>query len=196
MQNPAQTHDPAGEVAKNRLDQPKPGLKARAIDEGKKFAIMTAYLWVLFAVFNLHKTVVLQQRGINFEEQGFAIVNALILAKVMLIADDLKLGTRFTNRPLIYHVLYSSFAFAVVLICFQIAEGAIRAWLHGKPLAEALSDFGAGNLRGVLSLGAIVFVSLIPFFTFRAIGREIGEDQLWQMVFTRGKKRFTLVVQE
>ena len=194
--HPTQTHGPAGDVTDKRLDQQKPGLKARAIDEGKKFMIMTAYLWVFFAVFSLHKTVVLQQQGINYTEQGFAIVNALILAKVMLVADDLKLGARFTNRPLIYHILYSSFAFTVVLICFHIAEGAISALLRGKPISESLSDFGAGNLRGVLSLGAIVFVALIPFFAFRAIGRVLGEDQLWQLVFTRGKKRPALLVQE
>jgi hypothetical protein len=114
----------------------------------------------------------------------------------MLVADSLKLGTRLRNHPLIYSVLYSSLAFTVVLICFHIAEDAAVALLHGRPLADSLAGFGAGNVRGVLSMGAIAFVALIPFFTFRGIGRVVGDDQLWQLVFAPGNKRFTLLVQE
>ena len=194
--NPAQTHGTAADVAHGRPDQRKPSLKARAIDEGKKMLIMVLYLWIFFAVLSLHKTAVLQQSGIDYQEQSFAIVNALIFAKVMLIADEIKLGARFSNRPLVYSVLYSSLAFAVVLICFHIMERAVVALFQGKPLADSLSDFGAGNLRGVLSMGAIVFVALIPFFAFRAIGRAVGEDQLWQLVFAPNGKRFRLVAQE
>ena len=193
---PAQIEGVTAQVPENRSKQGKPGLKARAIDEGKKMLVMVLYLWVFFAVLSLHKTAVLQQSGINYTEQSFAIVNALIFAKVMLIADDLKLGTRLSSRPLIYSVLYASFAFAIVLVCFHIAERAAAALLRGRPLADSLSDFGAGNLRGVFSMGAIVFVALIPFFTFRGIARVVGEAQLWQLVFRPGNKKFTLLVQE
>lgn len=193
---PAQTPGTTAAVAAGASDKQKTDLKERAIDEAKKFLIMTLYLWVLFALFNLHKTAILQQNHVDYQEQGFAIVNALVLAKVMLVADDLKLGTRLVQNPLIYHVLYSAFAFAVVLICFHIIEDAVVALLRGKPLADALADFGAGNLRGVLSYGAIAFVALIPFFLFRGIARAVGEDQLWQLVFSRAKRTFTLVVQE
>ena len=144
---------------------------------------------------SLHRTAVLQQSGISYTEQGFAIVNALIFAKVMLIADDLKLGRRFSSRPLIYSVIWASLAFAVLLICFHIAEGAVMALLRGRPLADSLSDFGAGNLRGVLSIGAIVFVALIPFFMFREIDRVLGEGQLWRLVVARDRKKFRLVEQ-
>jgi len=171
-------------------------LKTRAIDEGKKFLIMTAYLWAFFAVLSLHKTVVLENSGLDYQEQSFAIINALIFAKVMLVADDLKLDSGLRNHPTIYYVLYASFVFAAVLICFHIAERAAVALLHGKPLSESLADLGGGKLRGVVSMGAIAFVALIPFFTFRGIGRVIGEDQLWQLVFAPGKRRFTLLVRD
>jgi hypothetical protein len=139
-------------------------------------------------VLNLHKTAILQENHINYEAQGFAIVNALVLAKIMMGADGLKLGARFEDRPLIYSVLYASFLFAVVLIGFHVAEGAALALLHGKPVAEGLADLGAGNPRVVLSFGAIAFVALIPFFLFRGIARAVGEDQLLQLVLTRGKR--------
>ena len=48
---------------------------------------MFLYLWVLFGLFVLNERIILGQRGISLPLQGFAVLNALILAKVMLIAD-------------------------------------------------------------------------------------------------------------
>ena len=190
------THGRLEKSADGPPEEHRAGFKARAIDEGKKFLIMTAYLWAFFAVLSLHKTIVLQDSGLDYQEQSFAIINALIFAKVMLVADDLKLDSGLRNHATIYYVLYASLVFAVVLICFHIAERAGVALLRGKPLSESLAGFGAGKLRGIVSMGAIAFVALIPFFTFRGIGRAVGEDQLWQLVFAPGKKQFTLVVRD
>jgi hypothetical protein len=48
------------------------------------------------------------------------------------------------------------------------------------------------SLQGIVSVGAIVFVSLIPFFAFREIGRVIGKRELWSLLFSRGTKAYTL----
>lgn len=174
----------------------RPGLKTRAIATGKKTLIMMFYLWLFLAVFTLHKMVVLQQRSIDYNGLGFAIINAVILVKVMLVADDLNVGTRFRGKSLIYHALYASFWFAVILTGFHILEGVLMAFLHGRPLATGLADFGAGDLRGVFSIGAIVFVALIPFFLFREIGRVVGEDELWSLVFRRRHRKYELMARE
>ena len=183
-------------VAADPSDKRKPGLKVRAIATGKKTLIMVLYLWAFLAVLNLHKSVVLQQQLIDYNGLGFAIINALVLVKVMLVADDLNVGTRFRGKSLIYHTVYASFLFSLILVGFHIIEGAVLALLHGKPLSTSLSDFGAGNLRGVLWIGAIAFVGLMPFFLFREIGRVVGEDELWELVFRRGHRNFELAVRE
>jgi hypothetical protein len=177
-------------------DGAKPSLKTRAISTGKKTLVMMLYLWAFLAVLNLHKTVVLQQRNIDYNGLGFAIVNAVVLVKVMLVADDLKLGSRFAKTSLIYHTLYAAFVFTVILVGFHILEGVLMALVRGKPVSESLADFGAGDVRGVLSIGAIAFVGLIPFFLFREIGRVVGEDRLWELVFRRGTRKFRLMAQD
>jgi len=190
------TNGVAAAAAGQGHDPAKPGLKARAFETGKKTLYMMLYLWAVLGLLNIHKTVVLRQQHIDYAWQGLAIINALILVKVMLVADDLNLGTRFKHKSLIYHTLYASFWFSVILVCFHIIEGGVLALVHGRPLSDSLSDFGAGNLRGVLAIGAIVFVVLIPFFLFREIARVVGEDELWGLVFRRGNRKFKLVVQE
>ena len=175
----------------------KASLKTRAVDETKKFLIMTMYLWVFFAVLSLHKTLVMEQEHLDYQEQGLAIVNALVLAKVMLLAEDFRLGSRFfKDHPLVYSVLFRSLVFAIVLIGFRILEDAAIDLLRGKPLADSLADFGAGNAKGVFSMGAIAFVALTPFFMVSEMARVLGSDGLRQLFFTRGRKKFTLLVQE
>ena len=74
------------------MSDSKPGLKARALHEFGRFATMFAYLWAMFALFQVHQYVVLAQHQIPFTQFGVGLVNALVLAKVMLVADDLRLG--------------------------------------------------------------------------------------------------------
>ena len=94
----------------------------RAIDEVRRFLVMFLYLWLLFGLFALYQRILLRQEGLNFTAQGFALINALVLAKVMLIAEDLKVGHWLRSRPLIYPILGESLIFTVVFICFHIVE--------------------------------------------------------------------------
>ena len=153
---------------------------------------MFLYLWVLFALFVLHQSIILAQEHINYQAQGFAIINALILAKVMLIGEDLHLGSGLRDKPLAYLILYRSLVFSVFLICFHIVEEVVVGLIRGKSIAQSFPAVGGGSLQGILSVGAIVFVALIPFFAFREIGRVIGKSELWSLLIGRGKRAYTL----
>jgi hypothetical protein len=100
----------------------RPNLKARALHECARFATMFAYLWAMFVLFQIHQYVVLAQHKIPFTQFGVGLLNALVLAKVMLVADDIRLGEWRGRRPLIYPVLLRSVLFAVVFIVFDIVE--------------------------------------------------------------------------
>src|SRR5258705_5962618 len=94
----------------------------RMIAEAKKFLGMTLYLWVLFLLFSFHESMILSEHHIGYAFFGLPIVNALVLAKVMLVADDLHLGQRFKEKPLVYPIVYKSLVFTVVFICFHVLE--------------------------------------------------------------------------
>src|SRR4051812_14994568 len=108
-----------GVVEAGGPNEHKRNLRERAVHELREFLAMFLYLWVLFALFALHNMIILAEHHLNYQAQGFAIVNALLLAKVMLIAEDLHLGSRFKDKPLVYSILYKAFAFSVVLIGFH-----------------------------------------------------------------------------
>ena len=50
----------------------------------KIYIAITLYLWVVLALFALYKRALLNENGIDYWRQGYAIVNALILGKVLL----------------------------------------------------------------------------------------------------------------
>ena len=162
-------------------------LKERGLHEAKRFVAMFIYLFILFGLLEVHKSVVLAQNEIDYMAHGVALINALVLAKVMLVAEDLKIGRRFENKPLAIPVLYKSIVFAVVFIGFHIVEHVLIGLFHGKALWESVPGIG-GGLTGMLSVALIATFALIPYFAFGEVGRVIGEAKLRSLLFTRGAR--------
>jgi uncharacterized protein (DUF1810 family) len=157
-------------------------LKTGAIDETRELFGVFIYLWVLLSLFSLHKALVLNEESLVYH-QGFALINALALAKVVLVAEFFHVGDNLKNRPLIYPIMFKSVVFAVILLCFHMIEETLLGVLHGKTLYQSIPNTGGGTLQGILMVGIIMFVVLTPFFAFRELGRAIGTEQLRSFLF-------------
>ena len=155
----------------------KPSLRARLLKELKSFLIMFSYLWLVFSVFLVHEWTVLASHQIGFRFYGLAVVNALVLSKIMLIAEGLHFARRFEDKPLIYPIAYKSIAFTVLLMVAYIVEEIAVGMFHGKTVAESFPEIGGGGIIGVLTVGAIMGIALVPFFSFREIARVVGEAE-------------------
>jgi hypothetical protein len=166
-------------------------LKQKAYHELKEFFGIALYLWVILALFQLYRSVLLAEEHISVvAHQGFAIINALALAKVMLIAKALHLGEWADDWPLIYPTLLKSALFTIVLACFKILEEAGLGLYRGKSFQQSIADLGGGTLSGILCLSLIMFVTLIPFFVLTELQGALGEGKLMQLFF-RPRRSFT-----
>jgi hypothetical protein len=151
----------------------------------KDFAIMFFYLWVVFGLLAVHESFVLSQHRIDFRSHGLALINALIFAKVMLVAQDVHLGDRLNDRPLIYSVIFKSILFAIALICFHIVEHVVVGLVDRRTLSESIAEVGADKLKGTISIGIITSVALMPFFALAEISRVIGKEKILFLFFRR-----------
>ena len=115
----------------------KKSLKERAFGELEKYAVIIVYLWLLFALFSLHKQLV-QGHGISVWHQGFAILNALIFGKVILIGEALAVGKGLERRALIWAVLGKSLIFAILLLAFHFVEEVIRGVARERTTIDSL----------------------------------------------------------
>jgi hypothetical protein len=158
-------------------------VKQIAYQQLKEFVVVTIYLWVVFGLLLMFKSVVLAEHNIPFAYHGFAIINALALAKVMLTAKDLHLGEGFHEAPLIYPTLLKSALFTLVLACFKILEEAAVGLYHGKSFQQSISDIGGGTLNGILILTLLLFAMLVPFVGYGELQRVLGEGKLERMFF-------------
>lgn len=157
-------------------------LKHRLVHEVERYLIMFLYLWVLLGLFVLNEAVTLQEHRIPFAAHGFALINALVLAKVMLIAEDLNLGARLQPRPLIYPIVTEALLLTVLFIVFHFIEHIVIGLFEHEGLQASVPSIGGGGVRGVVLVGLILFFSLIPFFAFRRVTREIGVERMREMM--------------
>ena len=160
-------------------------LKAKAADEFRRFLVLFLYLWVLFGVFVLNQGVVLREHGFDFAMQGFALINALVFAKVMMLFEIFDPGRWLRRRPLIYPILYETLLLTALFLVAHIVEKTIEGLLRGKTIAESVPVSGGGGFAGFLSITAILFIALIPFFGLRNLNLAIGEGRLWALIFER-----------
>lgn len=186
----------SSQEAASIVDQPellsasvtKRSLAQRALHETKSYLGFTAYLLVVFGTlifFSINLYARLDQNvqhypGYHFYALG--LINALVFAKFMLLLEAAQVGSgsvvqRLRDGPLVFAILYSSLLFATVLVCATILEEVLVGAWHGKAMDEVLPEI-AGGPRGLVTLAWVLFVALIPYFTYRELGRVLGERRL------------------
>jgi hypothetical protein len=163
---------------------PKRNLRTVALDEAKNFFGIFIYLFIVFGLLSLHAWVVLSAQNISYRFYGIALINALVLSKVILLAEGFKFADRFKNLPLAYPVAYKAMAFTALLFVAYVVEEVLVGLWHGKSLAESVPAIGGGTIAGWLAVALIMCVSLVPFFAFREMTRAIGRPQFYALCFT------------
>jgi hypothetical protein len=173
----------AAGYGEDTVSEAKRTLKQRVFGGMREYLIISLYLFVVFSLFATYKSVVLAEHQIQLVPQGLALINALALAKVILVGQELHLADQLRDAPLIYPTLLKSFVFTVVLACFKILEEAAVAMYHGEPFGESFTAFAGGSWKGFFSLMELMFVVLIPFFGFTELRRLLGEGRLMGVFF-------------
>ncbi|NDH62668.1 MAG: hypothetical protein EBY18_13700 [Alphaproteobacteria bacterium] len=163
-------------------------IKEKAVEEFRSFFVMALYLWFVFGLMMLNEAVILKKPSINFLAQGFAVINALVLAKVMLVADDLRFGRELDHLPLAWPILYKAVMFGLLFVVFHEVEHYVVGWFSGPSHALTLPTVGGGTWAGAACVWAIMSVSLAPFFAMREVSRLVGVGRVWRLMFQPGAR--------
>lgn len=166
----------------------KAKLKRGAIEEGKQFLGIFLYLAVVFGMFVLHEWLVLSKENIGYRFYGMAFINALILAKIFLLAEHFNFAEQFKNKPRFVTILYKSAAFTALLMLAYIIEESVMGLFHHESLRDAFPKVGNGSIEGWFFIAVIMTVALIPFFAYRELDRALGGSSLRDLLFGHGPK--------
>jgi len=167
----------------------KAHLKEKATEELRLLVLITAYLAAVFAAFLTYRRIVSREFGVTAFHYGYALLEALLIAKVILIGKAIGLGRKGTRRTLAWSVLRSSLAYGGLVAVFAILEHVIEGLLHGKTLAASLDAFVHQGVYEVFGRALILFVAFIPFFAFWELGHLAGERNLFDLFFRKAPEQ-------
>lgn len=159
----------------------KASLKERAIEEFKIYWIVAFYLWLFLGSFTIYRRLVLAETGSAYLHYGIALVEALVIAKVVLIGNMFGFSRRFEDRPLIFPVLYKSILFGVLVVLFGVVEHLVDGLIHKEGLAGGVRRMAEIGGDEFAARALILIVAFVPFFAFSEIGRVLGVDKLAAM---------------
>lgn len=163
-------------------------IEEKAIEEFRSFFVMALYLWFVFGLMMLNEAIILKKPNFNFLAQGFAVINALVLAKVMLVADQLKFGREFDGLPLAWAIAYRSVMFGLLFVVFHEFEHYLVGLFSGTSHTLTLPTVGGGTWAGAACVWAAMAVSLAPFFAIREISKLVGVGRVWRLMFQPGAR--------
>jgi hypothetical protein len=161
------------------------GFKERAIEEFKIYWVIVLYLWIFLGSFTVYRRLVIAEAGGAYLNYGFALIEAMIIAKVILIGKIFAFTRRFDDRPLIVPILFKAVLFGLFVLLFGLIEHLVGGWIHHKGLLgglAAISEIGAYELAARVLM---MIVAFIPFFAFSEIGRVLGPGRLVALIFSQ-----------
>src|SRR5882724_3364174 len=156
----------------------KAGLKEKFLHEMKEMLALFLYFALFFCAFTTYRRLVMRELGVSYFHYGFALLKALVLAKVVLLGQYVRLAKVFDDRPLIVPTLYKVIMFGLFYLAFDVLEHVIGSFIHGKGLASAFQEIIGAGRDEILARTLVVLFAFLPFFAFDETGRVLGEGKL------------------
>src|SRR6516225_10883813 len=161
-----------------------PERKEKIKHELREMLTLFFYLAFFFCALETFEFFLLDEYRVRYWGYAFALINALVITKVIMIGEYAKLGKRHEDQSLLVSTLWKAFVFGVLVFAFHIVEEIVKRLIHGTDLARASREV---RLDQLASRTIVVFCTFIPLFAFREFRRVMGEEPFHALVF--GKKK-------
>jgi hypothetical protein len=142
------------------------------------------FFFISFQLIAFTQALMLEQYGIRISTFVTATIAALVVAKVVLIADLLPFINRFPERALIYNVIWKTAIYLIAALLVRYVE-------HLIPFVREPKDIVLAN-RHLFDevvwphFWAVQFWLLVLFFVYcalRELVRVLGRDRVFAMFF-------------
>lgn len=168
----------------NTKSSSEASLKQKAVHELREFAVLSLYLGFFFCALAIYRTLLLRDYDVVSLTFGFAVINALVVAKVIMIGEYAKVGKRHESKPLFVSAIWKAFLFGLLVLAFHIVEELIRHLVHGERFSGAFNEIHVDDMLG---RSLVVFCTFITLFGFREFRRALGEEKYYAMLLGSGE---------
>lgn len=178
-------HHPAPADGNASPAEAKPGWKARFRREMVKYWLTVLYLAIYFGAFTNYRRLILAQYQISYLNYGYALIEAMVLGKVILVGDLMRLDRGFAGRPLIFPTLFKSFMFSIWVMVFNLLEYTVKGLFRGEGWLGGLNSLANRGKYEYFASALVVFFTFMPFFALKELNRATGDGKLWQLFFRK-----------
>jgi len=157
----------------------------RFLLEMRKFALVASFLFFFFGAFATYRRLILSEYQIDCFQSGYALVEALVLGKVVLVGEITRaIGLRAS--PLFVPTLYKTFSFSVLVLVFAVLEHFVRGFIHGENIGAIIGNLAVNDGADIVARILVMFIAFIPVFAIWEIANLAGENKLFELFFERG----------
>jgi hypothetical protein len=144
------------------------------------------YLAFFLVSFGWYRRLILAEYDILYLNYWVPLIEAAVLAKVIMIGDTLRFGRGWERHPLLIPTLLRTVLFSLYVVIFSIGERTVSGLLHGKGLAEGWAELVSKGRYELLAQGIIIFCAFVPFFAFKELEVVLGKEKLRDLFWRRG----------
>ncbi len=167
------------------MNSAHPGRKERIKHEMLEMLWLFLYLAFFFGALVAYDKLLLKQYEVEYWNFGFALLNAAVITKVIMIGEYAKLGTRHESKALFISAVWKALVFGLLVFAFHLVEEIVKSLIHGADIETASRHL---RFEQFAARAIIVFCTFIPLFVFREFRRVMGEEEFLNLVFRSAKK--------
>lgn len=154
------------------------GLKQKIVHEMIEYWIIFGYLAFFLVAFTWYRRLILAEYHIQYTDYWFPLIEAGILAKVIMVGDFLGLGRGLERKPLFVRAMYQTLLFTLWVGLFSLLEKTARGLFHGNGLTAGFEEMASKGPYELLAWCIVAFVAFIPFFGLRELEQAMGKEKL------------------
>jgi hypothetical protein len=159
-------------------------LRHKIAEEIKRIGIVSLYFACCFGVMMVFKRLILAQYEIGFRGITFAIVGALVVAKVVVILEKVSLGQWVRNRPVAVDVILRTLLYTIgVWIVFLLEKSFESRHEHGGFGPSFMAVFQRRDIHHVWASTTVSASRSWGFNTFSVLKSRVGGHELKRLFF-------------
>jgi hypothetical protein len=167
-----------------RQDTPMSNLGQKLKHELHELIPVIVFFFATFQLLALTEALMLKQYGISVPAFLTATVMALVVAKVVLIADHFPLVNRFPDKPLSYNVVWKTAIYFAALVAVRYAEHFIHFWRRTGSVAGANRRMIEETVWPHFFVAQLwLLILLLVYCAFRELVRALGRERIIKLFF-------------
>ncbi|MFO1020048.1 MAG: hypothetical protein U0903_05055 [Planctomycetales bacterium] len=141
------------------------------------------FLALFLVAFAWYRRLILAAYHIQYTGYWMPVIEAAILAKLIMLGEAMHIGQRFRTRPLAFVTVYRTVVFSLFVGLFLFIEHIADAMIHGKSAADGLDAIAKIGKDELLGSTIMTFAAFLPFFAMKEIERAFGAEKVRSLFF-------------